>query len=115
VKKPTAPQCHAMTTYFIQAYNENVGKQPVVNRNKARWGFESVLMDYTPAQAKELIDYYLDSYADPSLEWFLWNYEKVEESYKDAEKERQSVAKRRKETQERLEQWRKKKEQWKKK
>lgn len=110
--KPTAQQCHAMTTYFMTAYQEVFETRPVVNRNKARWGFESMLMDYTPAQAKELIDYYLDANLTPSLEWFLWNYDKVDEAYQEHEKNRLLAAQRRKETQERLKQWREKKAQW---
>lgn len=112
--KATVQQCHAMTTYFQRAYGEVVGKAAVVNRNKARWGFESLLMDYTPAQAKELIDHYLAHYDDPSLDWFLFNYEKVDVAMQDDIRNQASAAKRRKETQARLEQWREKQAQWKK-
>lgn len=110
--KPTAQQCHALITYFVQAYNEVVGQTPVINRNTARWGFESILMDYTPAQAKELIDFYLAHDNEPRLQRFLSTYDKVVEEMQQYEKDKQSAAKRRKETEERLRLWREKKDKW---
>lgn len=103
---PTAQQCHAMTTYFLNAYREVVGREPVVNRNKARAGWAGMLMDFTPTQAKELVDYYLDHFTNPKIDWFLYNYEKVQEAKNDHDENELRLAKRRKETQERLEQWR---------
>lgn len=104
--KPTAQQCHALTTYFISAHTEKVGVKPSVNRNKSRWGFESMLMDYTPGQARELIDYYLDHYDEPNIEWFLYNYEKVDAAKMEREANSLSVNRRRQETERRLKEWR---------
>lgn len=104
--KPTAQQCHALTTYFINQYGEKLGKSASVNRNKARWGFESVLMDYTPSQARELIDYYLEHYETPSVEWFLFNYEKVDVAKQEHDENELIAAKRREATRQRLEEWR---------
>jgi len=104
--KATAQQCHALTTYYISKYTEEVGKAPLVNRNKTRWGFEAMLLDYTPEQARELIDHYIEHYSTPTIEWFLFNYEKVDEAKKEYEQYKVSSAKRLAETQKRLEEWR---------
>lgn len=103
---PTAQQCHAMTTYYISAYREVVGKEPVVNRNKAKAGWSGLLMDYTPTQARELVDYYLDHYSEPRIDWFLYNYEKVDVAKQEYEEESIAAVKRRQETARRLEEWR---------
>lgn len=103
--KPTPQQCHALITYFMTRYEEVVGSKPSLNRNKARWGFESILMDYSPAESRELVDYFLDHY-DPNLDWFLWNYEKVVEAKEERVKQQEALALRRKETQQRLDEWR---------
>lgn len=103
--KPTPQQCHALITYFISRYEDVVGSKPTINRNKARWGFESILFDLDPAAARELVDYFLEHY-DPNLDWFLWNYEKVAEAMQDAAKQKEQAAIRRKETQQRLDAWR---------
>lgn len=104
---PTAQQCHAMTTYFMNAYREAMGSEPVVNRNKAKMGWAGLLIDFTPTQAKELVDYYLKHYEKPKIDWFLYNYEKIVEEKQEHEKNESRIAQRRKETQKKLEEWRK--------
>lgn len=105
--KPTAQQCHAMTTYFMQKYTEVVGRSVVINRNKSRWGFEAILMDLSPTEAKALIDYYLGHYPNPSVEWFLYNYDKVLVEKQERAEQEAAAVKRREATAERLEEWRK--------
>lgn len=104
--KPTAAQCHALTTYFVNKYNEVMGRAVVVNRNKAKWGFESILMDMTVIEAQALIDFYIRYYDKPSIDWFMYNYEKIVEQKQDHEKQEKSAAKRREITAARLEEWR---------
>lgn len=105
--KATAQQCHALTTYYIDKYTDVVGKAPLVNRNKSKWGFEAMLIDYTPAQARELIDFYIDHYAaTPTIEWFLFNYEKVDQAKQERAEHEVVMAKRREETKRRAEEWR---------
>lgn len=103
--KPTAQQCHALTSYYISKHEAAVGTKPRVNRNKARWGFEAMLMDYLPERIKVLIDFYVEHWDRPSLEWFLWNYEKVDEAKTDKVKQDDAMAKRRAETEKRLKDW----------
>lgn len=104
--KPTAQQCHALTTYFVNAVTEATGKKPIVNRNKARWGFESILMDYSPTEARELIDYYVSKYDTPTIDSFLFGYEKIAQAKVDKEEESERTQRRREETQRRLDEWR---------
>jgi len=105
--KPTAQQCHALTTYFVSGYTDKFSKKPVVSRNKARWQWEGILMDFTPVEARELVDYYFDKYENNTLEWFLYNYEKVAESKSNFEENRKRATKIMSETQRRAEEWRK--------
>ena len=105
--KATAQQCHALTTYYISRYKEVFDKAPLANRNKARWGFEAMLMDYNTGSVRELIDYYIEHYERPTLDWFLFNYEKVDEAKQEFEEQKAIAAKRRQETAQRLDEWRK--------
>jgi hypothetical protein len=95
-----------MTTYFASQYAAKVGSSAPVNRNKARWGFEAMLMDYTSEQARTLVDYYLEHWDNPSIEWFLYNYEKVDVALQEHNERELASAKRRAVTQQRLEEWR---------
>lgn len=103
--KPTPQQCHALITYYITRYEEVVGTKPTLNRNKARWGFESILMDYSPEESRGIVDYFLDHY-EPNVDWLLWNYEKVVEAREEYVKNQEAINKRREETQKRLDAWR---------
>lgn len=104
--KPTAQQCHALTTHYVSKYNEVVGRSVVVNRNKSRWGFEAMLMDLSMDESKALIEYYLTHYQNPNIEWFLYNYEKVVEEKQDRAEQEKIAEKRREATAKRLEEWR---------
>ena len=111
--KPTAQQCHAMTSYYIGRYEKVKGTKPVVNRNKAKYTFESLLWDYSVDEVKGFLDFFIDHY-DQTLEWFNYNYETVINEHNDYGIQQELAAKRRRDTAERLEAWRKRKEQWKK-
>lgn len=106
--KPTAQQCHALTSKYIDLYVATYGTKPSVNRYSARWGFEAVLMDYTPSEAVKLLEYYFSTYSNKkhSLDWFLYNYEKLaslrEESKVAHERQRVMME----ESQRRVEEWR---------
>lgn len=104
--KPTAQQCHALTTYYIKQFTDVVGFAPVVNRNKARYGFEGLLMDYSPEDSRKIIDYYLAHYANPSVDWFIYNYEKVVVAMEEYIENEEAQQKRREATAKRLEEWR---------
>ena len=106
--KPTAQQCHAMTTYYTSAFKQKYGREPVVNRHSARWGFESVLMGMPPADAKKLIDFYFTttSKEQHSLTWFFYNYDKLIESLSDLEKDKLRRKQLREESEKRAAEWR---------
>ena len=104
----TAKDCHTLTSYFLTTYKTKYKNSPVVNRNKARWGFEAVLMDFSMDEAKELIDFYLTTASANrhSLEWFLFNYDKMvtaKQSQKDDAERREQL---RRESEQRAKEWR---------
>jgi len=101
-----------MTTYYIGRYADEVGSQPNVNRNKARYLFEAILMDHNRDETKALIDYYVKHY-EPDLDWFQWNYDKVLEAKAEYEKNQDIIVQRRQETARRVEEWKRRKAEWK--
>lgn len=63
-------------------------------------------MDYSSEQARMLVDFYLDHWESPGIDWFLYNYEKVDEALQEHNNRETSSALRRAQTQKRLEEWR---------
>lgn len=105
--KPTAQQCHALTSYYVKAYTSRHKVAPSVNRNTARWGFESMLMDMPADEVKELIDFYLTtaSARKHPLDWFFYNYERLVEDLEERRRDREERARLRKESEERTREW----------
>ncbi len=102
-----AKDAHALTSYFIKQYKIKYEKDPVINRHSARWGFDSILMDMPTPEVKALIDYYLTtaSMKRHSLEWFLYNYDKLVEACRVQKEDAARRAKLREESEKRAKEW----------
>ena len=107
----TPKQAHALVTYFGQKYKKKYAIAPKSNRYAARWGFDSMLMDLTSEEIQALIDYYFETISPNghTLDWFLYNYEKLAEAMEKRDEDVASLARIREETKRRTEEWRKKK------
>jgi hypothetical protein len=106
--KPTPQQCHALTSHYIKLFKQKFGTEPVVNRHSARWGFDSVLLGMPPSEAKELLEFYFTTGSTNrhDLQWFFYNYEKLEDSLTEVEKDQKARAKLRQESAQRAKEWR---------
>lgn len=106
----TAKDCHALTSHYIKVYTSKYGTKPVVNRNTARWGFDSILYDMTVKEAYDLVDYYLEtnSSVDHSLQWFFNNYDRLLTHREDAKKDAEHRRRVRQESEQRVKEWREK-------
>lgn len=107
--KPTAQQCHTMTSYYVTKYKEKYDRAPTgVNRNTARWNWEGILTDMNLDAAKKLVDFYFETNNERKhpLDWFFYNYEKLEESQEALKAEKQRRAKVMEESAKRAAEWR---------
>jgi hypothetical protein len=102
----SAQDAHALISYLIKRYREVLGQTLVVSRNKVRWQFDALLMDFSPSEARTLIDYYIEHWDSPNVDWFMYNYDKVEIARIEHDEAEKLQQQRRVETQERLEKWR---------
>src|SRR6478735_6121770 len=104
-----AKDCHEMTSYYMKGYKEKYGSAPNVNRNTARWGFDSVLHDMSKQHVKMLLDYYFEVPSDRrhDLDWFFYNYEKLNRSKLEQEEAKAARTKLMEESRIRAEAWRK--------
>jgi hypothetical protein len=107
---PTAPQCHAAVSYYEKKYFEVYGRAAVVNRHKARWGFDSILRGMSAKECNSLIDYYFETDKSSnqlhSLEWFFFNYDKLMNARNTQEEKADERDKLREESKQRVKEWR---------
>lgn len=107
----TAPkQAHILSSYFAQQFKAKYGYDHKFNRNKARWSWDNILMDMTMDEAKSLVDYYMSTVSTNghTLEWFFYNYDKLEEAKQKVDEDMASLAEIRRRTKISTEEWRKK-------
>src|SRR3954469_2265621 len=104
-----AQDAHALVSYFVKKYELHYGKTPNINRYTAKWGFEAMLGGMKKSEAQDLVDYYFtaESHTSHSVEWLLYNYEKVSENKTNAEINRSRMDSLREQTRLRAEEWRK--------
>jgi hypothetical protein len=93
-------------THFVKCYKEEFDSEPVINRNKARASIQAILMDYSLQEVKDMLEYYVSHWIDPTLQWFCYNYEQVLIAQDEAEQRKAITQVRRDETKQRLEEWR---------
>lgn len=106
----TPKEAHALSSYFKKLWKAKYGMEPVVNSHAARWAFDSMLMDMGPVEARTLIEFYFET-ASPNrhdLNWFLYNYDKLQAAKRDTEVDKAQLARLREESKRRVEEWRKK-------
>lgn len=106
----TPKQAHALSTYFGKKFKERYGYEQKFNRNKARWSWDNLLMDYTLDETKALIDYYFETVSpnNHNLDWFFYNYDKLAEAKEKTDADRKRLEVIREASRKRSEEWRKK-------
>ena len=74
-----AQENQALTTYWIKKYTELYGTAPVVNRNKAQFGWKDMRLDMSLEEIYALIDFFfsVSDRNDHDLHKFFWNYDEV--------------------------------------
>jgi hypothetical protein len=105
----TPKEAHVLTSHFKKLWKEKYGTNPVINSHAVRWAFDNMLRDMGPVEAKALIDYYFETIStnQHSLDWFLYNYDKLQVAKTERDKDAASLARIRQESKRRAEEWRK--------
>lgn len=103
-------QCEKLTTYYEKLFKAKYGRKSGINRYAARWGFDAVLGSMTVQEAQKLLDYYFTtaSSREHSIDWFFYNYDKLERAEIESERDAHERAKLREESAKRAAEWRKK-------
>jgi hypothetical protein len=104
----TAKDCHVLISYYEKLYKERYHSAAVVNRNSAKWSFDSILKGMSPEDTKELLDYWfsVDSPQRHPLTWFFYNYDKLIAARAEQDEDAALRARLRHETEERVRKWR---------
>jgi hypothetical protein len=77
---------HALITLYVSLFEERYGKKPTLNRFREKWAMQDLIDSVGYSRAKDLIEYYftLSKYGHP-LNWFFYNFDKLDKLWKDIE------------------------------
>jgi hypothetical protein len=111
----TAKDCYALTSYYEKLYKARYGKAPIVNKFKARYGFDAILQGLKKdeqAAVYGLLDYYFktSSTNGHALSWFFNNYDRLEETKQLQYEDEQQKIRLRAESEERARKWKERRE-----
>jgi len=85
---------NALLTYYLKLYNQKYNKQPTINRYKEKYAMADVFDSIGYDRGKALLDYYfrLNKPGHP-LQFFLYNFDRMDEVVKELDKDKQARAK----------------------
>lgn len=104
----TAQQTHALIGLYLKEYSSKYGKTPLnFNRNREKWGFQSMIEDLGIDRSKEVIKYYFETgKMGHPVSHLLSNYDKINIRMLEREEDAANRERLRAETKKRVEEWR---------
>lgn len=80
---------HALVKYYISLYADKYNRTPTVNQYREKWAMVDVAESVGYERAKELLDYYFSTTkAGHPLQWFYYNFDKLDEVMKSLEEDK---------------------------
>lgn len=78
--KEDAKQAYALVSLYIALYKGKYNKNPVVNRYREKWAMQDVIDTVGYERAQKLLDYYFKcNRIGHPLNWFLYNFDKLDD------------------------------------
>lgn len=98
----TKAQVNTLITRYSKAYETKQGRKPLLNRYKAKWGFEAMAEDYGFEGAAAIIDYYVENGESPDVNRLLSTYEQVKDTMDKSNADREYIQQLLKDTKRRM-------------
>ncbi len=80
---------YILITHYQNLYKNKYGRPPSINKFREKWGMQDVIDTVGFVRAKELLDYYFTTgkYGHP-LQFFLYNFDKIDQINREVEKDK---------------------------
>ena len=71
---------YTLLSHYEKCYADKYGRKPRYNKYREKWGVQDLVDTVGFDRAKELISYYFNIVRpDHQLQWFLYNFDKVDD------------------------------------
>jgi len=100
-------QAHSLTAYYVKKYKERYNREPVLNRNTAKWDWENILTGLNVKEIRQLIDYYFsaESSDEHDFKQFTYKYHLILDDMHQRQEDLNTRKKLMQESQKRTEDW----------
>lgn len=103
--KQDSQQAYALVSLYIALYKNKYNKQPLVNRYREKWAMQDVIDTVGYERARVLLDYYFKcTKSGHPLNWFLYNFDRLDDILVESEADTEYRKKLRKQTKDLVEQ-----------
>lgn len=77
--KDIASQAYSLVSLYLSLYKKKYNKAIVINKHKEKWAIADVIDSVGAERAKELLIYYFNTTrTSHPLQWFLYNFERLD-------------------------------------
>jgi len=89
VTKDEAKLAYGLVGLYCTLYKENYKKVPVVNKYREKWAMQDVIDSVGYDRAKVLLEYYFKVPKAPhTMQWFFYNFEKLDLTLQQVEQDK---------------------------
>lgn len=87
--KDEAKLAYALVSLYCALYKQKYNRQPVVNKYREKWAMQDVIDSVGYDRAKELLEFYFKTANHGNtLQWFFYNFEKLDLSLSQAQQDK---------------------------
>jgi len=99
-------QAYALISLYVKCYEQKYGVKPGLNRYKEKWAFQDVVDDLGYERARETVEFYFTTgRVGHPLNYFLYNYEKLDELEKELKEDEANRLALREQTRLKVQEW----------
>lgn len=87
--KDEAKLAYSLVSLYCSLYKKQYGRLPIVNKYREKWAMNDVIDSVGYDRAKELLEYYFKvTKSTHSLQWFFYNFEKLDLTLQQVEEDK---------------------------
>lgn len=86
----------ALLSRYAKHHTAKYGSRPEYNLNKEQWAADNLVESYTLGGCYDLLEYYFDSAAAPTWNYFAYNADNIVQAKQQLEQDQRERAERRK-------------------
>ena len=78
--KDSSRLCYTLLDYYAKLYDFKYNRKPITNRHREKWAMNDVIDSVGYERARELLEYYFKvTNTGHNLQWFFYNFDRLDD------------------------------------